>query len=51
MGVYSYLSRVAYGLKQLMLQSRKFKPALLDRSDLIALTRDARELKQGIWTY
>lgn len=50
-GVYSYLSRVAYGLKQLMLQSRKFKPALLDRSDLIALTRDARELKQGIWTY
>lgn len=50
-GVYSYLTRVAYGLKQLMLQSRKFKPKYLDQTDLIALTRDARELKQGLWTY
>jgi hypothetical protein len=43
-GVYSYLSRLQTGLQQLMTLSRKFEVGLLDQSDLIALTPEARAL-------
>jgi hypothetical protein len=48
MGVYTYLSRVAQGLRQLMAGARKFvlddKGARPDRNDLAALTREAAEI-------
>ena len=43
-GVFSYLNKIAFGLKHFAALNRKFDVSLLDRSDLIALTRDAKEL-------
>ncbi|HKM39374.1 MAG TPA: glutamate synthase-related protein, partial [bacterium] len=40
-GVYSYLSRVAKGLKEFMALNRKFSLAHIERSDLIPLTTAA----------
>ncbi|MEM2508572.1 MAG: glutamate synthase-related protein, partial [Candidatus Hadarchaeales archaeon] len=44
-GVYTYLTdRIGVGLKQLMAGARKFKLNLINRDDLIALTRLASEV-------
>lgn len=43
-GVYSYLERLNIGLKQLMTLNRKFKLNCINRSDLIPLTAQAREI-------
>jgi glutamate synthase domain-containing protein 2 len=44
-GVYTYLSeRLGLGLKQLLAGTRKFKLDLIDRGDLAALTKRAREV-------
>src|SRR5680860_815591 len=43
-GVYSYMTRLAQGLKQLMTGSRKFTLDHLDRGDLACLTREAAEI-------
>ena len=48
-GVYSYLSRIAFGLRHFAALNRKFSLEYLDRSDLIPLTRDARDLLAGRW--
>lgn len=48
-GVFSYLSKIAFGLKHLAALNRKFDISLLDRSDLIPLTCQARELLKGTW--
>ena len=48
-GVFSYLNRVAFGLKHFGALNRKFDVSLFDRSDLIPLTRDAKELMRGEW--
>lgn len=44
MGVYSYYQRLAQGLKQFMAGSRKFSLSLLDRNDLVAITKEAAEV-------
>ena len=41
-GLYSYLQRVAGGLQLMMTLNRKFKLSLLDQSDVIPLTGEAR---------
>ena len=43
-GVYSYYDRLAAGLRQLMAGERKFALNLIDRNDLVSLTREAAEV-------
>jgi glutamate synthase domain-containing protein 2 len=44
LGVYAYYDRLATGLRQLMAGARKFALKYVDRSDLMALTREAAEV-------
>lgn len=48
-GVFSYLNKIAFGLKHFAALNRKFDINYLDRSDLIPLTRDAKDLIKGRW--
>ena len=48
-GVFSYLNKIALGVKHFAALNRKFDISYLDRSDLIPLTRDARDLLKGEW--
>ena len=48
-GVFSYLNRIAFGLKHFAALNRKFDISYLDRSDLIPLTSDAKALINGNW--
>ncbi|NLK44009.1 MAG: FMN-binding glutamate synthase family protein, partial [Tissierellia bacterium] len=48
-GVFSYLNKIAFGLKHFAALNRKFDISYLDRSDLIALTYEARDLIKGEW--
>lgn len=48
-GVFSYLNRIAFGLKHFAALNRKFDMKYIDKTDLIALTRDARDLMRGEW--
>lgn len=43
-GVFSYLRKIGFGLAHFAALNRKFSLPLLDRSDLIPLTREARQL-------
>jgi len=43
-GMYSYYDRLATGLQQLMAGARKFSLNLIDRNDLVSLTREAAEI-------
>ena len=42
-GLYSYLSRLSFGLKLLMALNRKFSLKYIHQSDVIPLTKEARE--------
>lgn len=48
-GVYSYLNRIAFGLKHFAALNRKFSLEYIDRTDVFPLTRDAKDLLNGIW--
>jgi len=48
-GVFSYLNRLGFGMRLLMALNRKFKLEYIDRSDIIPLTIEARELLKGNW--
>ena len=48
-GVFSYLQKIAFGVRHFAALNRKFDIAYLDRTDLIPLTRDAKDLLQGRW--
>jgi len=43
-GMYSYVDRLRQGLQQFMAGARKFALRYIDRSDLVALTREAAEI-------
>ncbi|MFC1679525.1 FMN-binding glutamate synthase family protein, partial [Elusimicrobiota bacterium] len=43
-GVYSYLSRCAQGMRQIMCGARKFGLDHITRTDIFALTREAAEM-------
>lgn len=47
-GVYSYIQRVSWGLKLFMTLNRKFKLKYLNQSDVIPLTKEAREYMEKI---
>lgn len=42
-GVYSYINRLSFGMKLLMTLNRKFSLEYIDQTDVIPLTREARE--------
>jgi len=48
-GVFSYLNKIAFGLKHFAALNRKFNMDLLDKSDLIPLTSEARALMANKW--
>ncbi|MFB0957879.1 MAG: glutamate synthase-related protein [Clostridiaceae bacterium] len=48
-GVFSYLNKLAFGLKHFAALNRKFDMKYLDQTDLIPLTRDAKDLIKGRW--
>lgn len=48
-GVFSYLNKIAFGIKHFAALNRKFNISYLDRSDLIPLTREAKDLINGKW--
>ncbi len=43
-GLYTYYERLAQGLRQLMAGSRKFGVEFIQRSDIVAITREAAEI-------
>jgi len=43
-GLYTYYERLAQGLRQFMAGARKFAIDFIDRSDIVALTREAAEV-------
>lgn len=42
-GLYSYINRLSFGMKLLMTLNRKFKLKFIDQSDIIPLTKEAKE--------
>jgi hypothetical protein len=48
-GVFSYLNKIAFGIKHFAALNRKFNLALLDQSDIIPLTSEARALMENKW--
>ena len=48
-GVFSYLNKIAFGLKHFAALNRKFNMDLLNKSDLIPLTSEARSLMANEW--
>ncbi|MDY0288252.1 MAG: glutamate synthase-related protein [Sphaerochaeta sp.] len=48
-GLFSYLNKIAFGLKHFAALNRKFNLDLLNKSDLIALTSEARSLMANTW--
>ena len=42
-GLYSYINRISFGMKLLMTLNRKFSLKYIDQSDVIPLTKEARE--------
>ncbi len=44
LGVYTYVERMAQGLKQLMTGSRKFALKYIARDDIASLTKDAANI-------
>ena len=48
-GVFSYLNKLAFGIRHFAALNRTFDIADWDRSDLIPLTREAKELLSGRW--
>ena len=48
-GVFSYLNKIAFGVRHFAALNRKFDIDYLDRSDLLPLTREANILLDGKW--
>ncbi|HZX21823.1 MAG TPA: glutamate synthase-related protein [Clostridia bacterium] len=48
-GVFSYLNKIAFGIKHFAALNRKFDISYLDRNDLIPLTSEAKDLVKGKW--
>nr|QNO46093.1 hypothetical protein FAKCHJAF_00030 [Methanosarcinales archaeon ANME-2c ERB4]QNO48832.1 hypothetical protein LEJCPHKL_00001 [Methanosarcinales archaeon ANME-2c ERB4] len=43
-GLYTYMQRIAQGMRQLMAGNRKFGLSYIERGDIAALTKDAAEI-------
>ena len=43
-GLYTYMQRIAQGMRQLMAGNQKFGLSYIERGDIAALTKDAAEI-------
>ncbi len=48
-GVYSYLNRLSFGLKHFAALNRKFSLEHINKRDVFPLTREAKEVYDGVW--
>lgn len=48
-GAYSYLQKIAFGLRHFAALNRKFDVKYIDREDVIPMTRDAKDILSGAW--
>lgn len=48
-GAYSYLQKIAFGLRHFAALNRKFDVKYIGREDVIPMTRDAKDLLRGDW--
>ncbi len=48
-GTYSYLQKIAFGMRHFAALNRKFDVKYIDREDVIPMTREAREILNGTW--
>ena len=48
-GLFSYLERVSFGVRQFLALNRKFDLSYISRRDVIPLTHEAQELMRGTW--
>lgn len=48
-GVFSYLNKIAFGVRHFAALNRKFDVDCFDRNDLLPLTREAKDLLEGKW--
>ena len=48
-GVYSFLNRIAFGLKHFAALNRKFHLKYIEKNDIFPLTRDAKDIMDGKW--
>src|SRR5665648_119192 len=48
-GVFSYLNKIAFGLRHFAALNRKFDISYLNKTDLIPLSRNAKDLIYGKW--
>lgn len=48
-GVFSYLQKINFGIKHFAALNRKFAVKYLDKTDLIPLTRDIKDLMEDKW--
>ncbi len=48
-GVFSYLNKIGFGLKHFVALNRKFDMKLVNKTDIIPLTAEARTLMRNEW--
>jgi hypothetical protein len=48
-GAYSYLQKIAFGLRHFAALNRKFNVKYISREDVIPMTSDAKEILSGKW--
>ncbi len=48
-GVFSYLNKIGFGLKHFVALNRKFDMKLVNKTDIIPLTIEARTLMRNEW--
>lgn len=48
-GVYSYLQRIAFGVRHFAALNRKFALKYIEKDDIFPLTRDAKDILDGKW--
>ena len=48
-GAYSYLQKIAFGLRHFAALNRKFDVKYINREDVIPMTRDAKDILNGTW--
>ncbi len=48
-GVFSYLRKIAFGIRHFAALNRKFDLKYIERNDIFPLTRDAKDLMDGKW--
>ncbi|NCD11664.1 MAG: FMN-binding glutamate synthase family protein [Epsilonproteobacteria bacterium] len=48
-GAYSYLQKIAFGVRHFAALNRKFDVKYIDKKDVIPMTRDAKDILNGTW--